>query len=111
MQNVPGLMVTKKQLEDYSKYLEVGMIVTAPILITPNDMGSKTATKKETNTQVEIIGVYPHFVRVKGLKKEGVHAVKYIDLYTRNAVPKEILETPFYTAEKDERVIKEDSDF
>ena len=105
----PLVIITREQLEAYRSTISPGMILTAPIeAIGENEPAS--SLKKPVKRECVVLSTHQHFARVKGLKKEGEFSVKYIDLYTNNPVPKEILNLPIFKATKEEEVISEESD-
>ncbi len=104
-----GPMVTRDQLIAYSKTLSPGMVVTAPVPVSPKASAGNAISKKEVqNISCMILEVYPHIARVQGLNGEGEFYVPYIDLFVRNKVPQEILQQAKFAAPKTEKVVEED---
>ncbi len=107
MADPKGIIVTSEQLRMYAEYLQPAMVVIAPIVTTPPGE-TKCSIGKEFNRECVILSTYPHFARVQGLNGEGIFCVKYIDLYTRNPVPRDIQTAPQFKAPRREEVISEE---
>ena len=103
LNNNNKIIVTNNQLRMYADYLQPGDVVIAPI----DTNGDSKKNKDILGKECVVLNTYRNFAEVQGLHGEGTFSIKYIDLFTRNKIPQDILNAPIYAAQKEEEIISE----